>query len=144
MVVSDPQSPSVGRPVDAVYVGKDLDGPSVELFSSVFGPVSRTVILRSPEDSVLGKYLDGENRDRPFIIVGGEGDGSVQSARGYLESHPEHGDRLVASYSISSSSDICLADDVRARIGEFIGTRTYCLRERVDGEERSPHWMRVG
>gem|GEM_PF-2993472 len=119
--------PEITRPVDTIYAGPTLKEPAYTVLSQTVGTTTNLFILSPLSIEILDIYFQEHNQGRPFILISDD-DGVLKE---YLGSHPEHNDRLVSLYRLDSASKEGFREDVRTQIGDFIGTRTYCLRERV-------------
>jgi len=119
------------KSIDSVYIGPKLEGRDEDILRTAVGGLTN-VFISSGAD--LDSYFK-ENGGRPFVLVG-----SDDSAAKFADSNLKGCNLLVAVRSFDPSNTEGLAEDVRERIAEFIGTRTYCLRERVDwGFEFADH-----
>jgi len=124
------QAPEIVKPVDTLCFGdvpKDL--------SDLFSTMTNVFVTKVGNDNVpdiLNHYFSELNGGRPFVVLTPEKKLALDV---YFAENPQHFDLLVASYVLESADRSELENDLKSRIAEFIGTRTYCLRDRVDEEE---------
>ena len=116
--------PEIRRPVDAVLLNPLDDDRIRESFMEALGAVCNPFVPSAGDvEDILSDYLERMNQGRPFILVGDH------------EAAARSDDLAVASYSSDMMADAeSIREDARSRIASFIGTRTYCLRERVEGD----------
>ena len=117
------QIPEIVSSVDAVYSGPALDGQTRAKLSQDIGASANLFLAESDFMESMDEYFGKHNQGRPFILIS-DRTGALNE---YVYSHPGISDRLIAVYSLDSIS----SETVQASIASFIGTRTYCLRERV-------------
>lgn len=111
------------KSMDCVYIGPKMEDREEDMLRNAMEGLTN-VFVSSGSD--LDSYFK-ENGGRPFVLVGSDG-----SAAEYADSNLKGCNLLVAVRSFDPLDTEGLTEDVRERIAEFIGTRTYCLRERVD------------
>ena len=117
--------PEIRRSVDAVLLDPLDDERIRTLFLETLGTLTNVFVPSAGSSSgdIMSDYLSNLNQGRPYILVGS------QASLACTE------DLLVAFYGPDMMADVeAIREDARARIASFIGTRTYCLRERVEQE----------